>query len=94
MTIDVLTIFPSLVEVALSEGVVARARESGKLEIRARDLRDFTDDKHRSVDDVPAALVEIARPGDLILTMGAGSIGTAAARVVAAIEQRPGGGTT
>ena len=48
----------------------------------------------RSVDDVPAALVEIARPGDLILTMGAGSIGTAAARVVAAIEQRPGGGTT
>jgi tRNA (guanine37-N1)-methyltransferase len=53
VTIDVLTIFPRLVEVALSEGVVARARESGKLEIRARDLRDFTDDKHRSVDDVP-----------------------------------------
>ena len=53
MTIDVLTIFPRLVEVALSEGVVARARESGKLEIRARDLREFTDDKHRSVVDVP-----------------------------------------
>jgi tRNA (guanine37-N1)-methyltransferase len=53
VTIDVLTIFPRLVEVALSEGVVARARESGRLEIRARDLRDFTDDRHRSVDDVP-----------------------------------------
>lgn len=53
MTIDVLTIFPNLIETALSEGVVARARESGRLEIRARDLREFTDDRHRSVDDVP-----------------------------------------
>jgi tRNA (guanine37-N1)-methyltransferase len=53
VTIDVLTIFPRLVEVALSEGVVARARESGRLDIRARDLRDYTDDRHRSVDDVP-----------------------------------------
>ena len=53
MTIDVVTIFPRLVEEALAEGVVARARESGKLDIRARDLREFTDDKHRSVDDVP-----------------------------------------
>jgi tRNA (guanine37-N1)-methyltransferase len=53
VTIDVLTIFPRLIEVALSEGVVARARESGRLEIRAIDLRDFTDDRHRSVDDVP-----------------------------------------
>ncbi|HXT70036.1 MAG TPA: tRNA (guanosine(37)-N1)-methyltransferase TrmD [Vicinamibacterales bacterium] len=53
MTIDVLTIFPRLIETALSEGVVARAREAGRLEIRARDLREFTDDRHRSVDDVP-----------------------------------------
>jgi len=53
VTIDVVTIFPRLIEEALAEGVVARARESGKLDIRARDLREFTDDKHRSVDDVP-----------------------------------------
>ena len=53
VTIDVVTIFPRLVEDALAEGVVARARESGKLDIRARDLREFTDDKHRSVDDIP-----------------------------------------
>ena len=53
MTIDVLTIFPRLVEAALSEGVVARARETGLVEVRARDLREFTDDRHRSVDDVP-----------------------------------------
>ena len=53
MTIDVITIFPRLVEAALSEGVVARAREAGLVEVRARDLRDFTDDRHRTVDDVP-----------------------------------------
>ena len=53
MTIDVITIFPRLVDAALSEGVVARARESGLVEIRARDLREFTEDRHRTVDDVP-----------------------------------------
>ncbi len=53
MTIDVITIFPRLVEAALSEGVVARAREAGLVEVTARDLRDFTDDRHRTVDDGP-----------------------------------------
>ena len=53
MVIDVVTIFPRLVESALTEGVVARARDAGRLEIRARDLREFTEDRHRTVDDVP-----------------------------------------
>ena len=53
MTIDVVTIFPGLVEAALTEGVVARARAKGTIEIGVRDLRTFTDDRHRSVDDVP-----------------------------------------
>jgi UDP-N-acetylmuramate--alanine ligase len=42
----------------------------------------------RAVDDVPAALVEIARPGDLVVTMGAGSIGIVAKRLVAELERR------
>ena len=53
MQVDVITIFPALVEAALGEGVVARARERGLVDIRVRDLREFTDDRHRSVDDVP-----------------------------------------
>jgi tRNA (guanine37-N1)-methyltransferase len=53
MTIDVVTIFPAMVEAAFTEGVVGRARSRGVLEIRARDLRAFTDDRHRTVDDVP-----------------------------------------
>ncbi len=52
MQIDVITIFPALVEAALSEGVVARARARGLVDIRVRDLRDYTEDRHRTVDDV------------------------------------------
>ena len=53
MKADILTIFPRMVEAALSEGVVARAREAGIVDVVVRDLRDYTDDRHRTVDDVP-----------------------------------------
>jgi tRNA (guanine37-N1)-methyltransferase len=53
MQIDILTIFPALVDAALGGGVIGRARETGLADIRVRDLRDFTDDRHRTVDDVP-----------------------------------------
>jgi tRNA (guanine37-N1)-methyltransferase len=49
--VDVITIFPRMVEAALAEGVVGRAREAGLVDVRARDLRDYTDDRHRTVDD-------------------------------------------
>jgi tRNA (guanine37-N1)-methyltransferase len=53
MIADVITIFPGLVEAVLAAGVVGRARARGLVDIRARDLRDYTDDRHRTVDDVP-----------------------------------------
>jgi tRNA (guanine37-N1)-methyltransferase len=53
MQADIITIFPAMVEAALSEGVIGRARERGLVDIRAWDLRSFTTDRHRSVDDVP-----------------------------------------
>jgi tRNA (guanine37-N1)-methyltransferase len=51
--VDIITIFPAMIEAALAEGVVGRARARGLLDIRIRDLREFTDDRHRTVDDVP-----------------------------------------
>jgi tRNA (guanine37-N1)-methyltransferase len=51
MRIDVVTIFPRIVESPLAEGIVQRARAAGIVEVFAHDLRDYTDDKHRCVDD-------------------------------------------
>jgi len=51
--VDVITIFPRMVEAGLAEGVVGRARTSGLLDIVVHNLRDYTTDKHHVVDDVP-----------------------------------------
>jgi tRNA (guanine37-N1)-methyltransferase len=53
LRIDVITIFPRMFEGPLAEGIVARACEAGLAEIQLHDLREFTDDRHRSVDDTP-----------------------------------------
>lgn len=53
MKIDVVTLFPSSFKGPLDESIVQRARERGLVEVGLIDLRDFTHDKHRSVDDKP-----------------------------------------
>jgi len=53
MQIDIVTIFPRMVEAPLAESLLGRAIERGLLDVRVRDLRDFTTDRHRVVDDVP-----------------------------------------
>jgi tRNA (guanine37-N1)-methyltransferase len=53
MKIDIITIFPQMVEAGLSEGIVARARDRGLVDIKVHDLRGYTNDRHKVVDDVP-----------------------------------------
>lgn len=53
LRIDVITIFPGLFEPFLRESMVGIARERGKAAVEAHDLRAFTDDRHRTVDDAP-----------------------------------------
>jgi tRNA (guanine37-N1)-methyltransferase len=56
MNFDIVTIFPAMVRGLLAEGaegVVARAIARGVLDVSVRDLRDFTTDRHRVVDDMP-----------------------------------------
>ncbi len=53
MRINIISIFPRFFDVPLSLGIPARAREQGLVEYDVRDLRDFTHDRHRTVDDVP-----------------------------------------
>ena len=53
MIFDVITIFPDFFRSVLECGVLKRARAGGQADIRLHDLRDFTEDRHRSVDDRP-----------------------------------------
>jgi tRNA (guanine37-N1)-methyltransferase len=53
MRFDVVTIFPAMVQHALEAGIVGRAIERGTIEVHVHDLRGFTTDRHRVVDDVP-----------------------------------------
>ena len=51
--IDILTLFPSIAAAPLAESMMKRAQERGLAIIRAHDLRDWTTDKRRTVDDMP-----------------------------------------
>jgi tRNA (guanine37-N1)-methyltransferase len=53
MTFDIVTIFTAMVEQPLATGVVGRAITAGILDVKVRDLRDFTTDRHHVVDDMP-----------------------------------------
>jgi tRNA (guanine37-N1)-methyltransferase len=53
MEFDILTLFPRIFDGPLDESILKRAREAGLVQIRVHNLRDFTHDKHRVVDDKP-----------------------------------------
>lgn len=53
MRIDILTLFPDMCEAVMSESIIGRARKAGKVEIHCTDIREYTENKHRNVDDTP-----------------------------------------
>jgi tRNA (guanine37-N1)-methyltransferase len=53
MKIDVLTLFPGMFAGPLDESIIRRARDKGLLELRIINLRDYTHDRHQTVDDRP-----------------------------------------
>jgi tRNA (guanine37-N1)-methyltransferase len=53
MKCDILTLFPQVIGAYLNESILKRARNKGVLKVRVHNIRDFTIDKHRVVDDVP-----------------------------------------
>jgi len=66
LRIDILTLFPEMFEGPLSTSMLGRARESGLIDIRLHNIRDYTDNKHKKADDYPfgggAGLVMMAQP--------------------------------
>lgn len=53
MKIEIMTLFPEMCEAVLGESIVGRARKAGKIELNCRQIREYTQDKHRRVDDTP-----------------------------------------
>lgn len=53
MRIDILTLFPEMCENVLRESIIGRARERGFVQMHCRNIRDYSKDKHRRVDDSP-----------------------------------------
>lgn len=53
MRIEIATLFPEMCETVLSESIVGRARKNGLIELNCRNIREYTNDKHRRVDDMP-----------------------------------------
>lgn len=53
MRFDVITLFPEMIENVLGESIIGRAKKSGAIELYAHQLRDYSRDKHRRVDDTP-----------------------------------------
>jgi tRNA (guanine37-N1)-methyltransferase len=53
MKIDVLTLFPAMFAGPLDESIIMRARKAGRLDLNIHNLRDWTHDRHKTVDDRP-----------------------------------------
>ncbi len=99
MRIDVISIFPEVFRV-LDVSLLGKARSSGLIDLRVHDLRDYTHDRHRTVDDTPygggAGMVMKPEPWgevlDVILAPGTGGAATSSApgaATVAAVSAAP-----
>lgn len=53
MRFDVMTLFPEMVAGILGESILGRAQKAGHIEVRTHQIRDFSENKHRNVDDTP-----------------------------------------
>ncbi|MBE6796172.1 MAG: tRNA (guanosine(37)-N1)-methyltransferase TrmD [Ruminococcaceae bacterium] len=66
MRIDILTLFPQMCDAVMSESIIGRAREKGKVEINFHQIRDFAINKHGQIDDTPygggAGMLMLAQP--------------------------------
>ena len=82
MRIDVATLFPDMCESVLSESIIGRARKAGKIEIHCHQIRAYTTDKHRRVDDTPYG-------GGMGMVMQADPIYRCFNEVTKDFEQRP-----
>lgn len=72
MRIDILTLFPEMFENVFSHSIIKRAKEREKITLRIHNIRDYSLDKHKRVDDYPfggqAGMVMLIEPIDLCIS--------------------------
>src|SRR5437588_4824756 len=85
MKVDILTIFPDFFRGPLDYGIVRRARECGLVDVEIHDLRAFTHDRHRTVDDRPFGGGEgmVLKPEPIAEALASIGIGPKSARQTA-----------
>jgi len=90
MRFDIVTIFPGFFESVFAQGIVRRAQAEGLVEIRLHDLREFTHDRHRTVDDRPFGGGEgmVLKPEPLAEALESLGIGSKGAREQESKEKR------
>ena len=73
MRIDIISVLPEIIESSINHSILKRARDKGLVEIRLHNLRDYSLDKHRRVDDYPfggqAGMVLQCEPIDRIISL-------------------------
>jgi tRNA (guanine37-N1)-methyltransferase len=84
MIIDILTIFPAMVEGPLGESILGKARERNLLEVRITNIRDFATDPHRTTDDRPfgGGSGMVMKPEPLVAAIRSARAVDAPARVI------------
>ena len=89
MKADIVTIFPDFFRGPLDHGITRRAREMGLAEIEVHDLRKFTHDKHRTVDDRPFGGGEgmVLKPEPIFECLEPFGLGTRKQRLTGAVRQ-------
>ena len=53
MRFDIMTLFPEMVSGVLGESIIGRAQAAGHISVNTHNIRDYSEDKHRRVDDTP-----------------------------------------
>src|SRR5579864_8819512 len=89
MKFEIVTIFPDFFRGPLEHGILRRAREAGLVEVQVVDLRDFTHDRHRTVDDRPFGCGEgmVLKPEPIFECLEAQSVAPRETRLAGAARE-------
>ena len=84
LSVEVLTLFPRMVQAPLEESILGKAQEKGLLRVQVTDIREFAEGKHRVTDDVPygGGAGMVMKPEPLVKAIEAAKQRRPSARVI------------